>query len=185
MSGEAITLLRDGAVAFGMPEPPARNLCVRVTNEPQRPSCASHRIYLRIVRVLHALLLTIALLTGQVHACTVGWVQRDGRACSTCPEGPCVSNAITCKNATQIANNPNSDCHDCCSMRECPNDPPSKVLNQASVVNLDVNLPPPALALIAKALRIEPRPTHPCVESSYPNPPPAAASSRAPPFQLT
>lgn len=133
---------------------------------------------------LRVLLLTLVVLAGQAHACSGIWVLPNGTECRTCPKGPCEDATLLENWGNSLAPSEIRDCHECCSLSQCEQDDQKSAT--AKTFAFDLNLTPAESALAVRSLGfLVPRSVHVQIESGFPNAPPSAKRSRAPPVQLS
>ena len=132
-----------------------------------------------------ALILIWLIVAGQLHACSSAWILPDGSKCPACPIEPCIaSSSLQCQNQVKFGLAASNDCHDCCKLSSCGDhqETPKAVQSQQHDPVLAILAPTisPAGSRIVVCSAIF---TH--IEEGFPNAPPSASSSRAPPFQLS
>jgi hypothetical protein len=136
------------------------------------------------MRILNALILILAFLTGQAHACAGLWVLPDGSNCVTCPTEQCVTGSpMLCGKGSQVAK-AEKDCHSCCSLKACSDQGESKKAIHAPSIPPAISLPEAPVLTLSVPI-VEPRPVHLQIEQGFPNAPPSSRSARAPPFRLS
>ena len=130
------------------------------------------------MRALRTLFLLWTFLLGQSHLCASEYVLPSGqpcRVCSTLVDPPGVDAS---PHGTLQA--PHGDCHDCCTVKTCDNDPqPVRADIKSAPVFAAVLLPSLAFVpVVIRASRVE---LPPAVELYLPHGPPIERPSRAPP----
>ena len=134
------------------------------------------------MKALHAFLISLMILLGQVHACQTTYVLPNGEDCSKCSslKDNCRQTSVALLKSAL-----HGDCHDCCKIKPC--DSKGKSTQPAvtmSPVHLDIDLPVALRQPVPQGLQIVFQ--IPVFNDGCPaTGPPATRSSRAPPISVS
>lgn len=137
------------------------------------------------MRGLRAVLVLIAILIGQAHACVASFVTEAGLPCEKCISVPCQFSSLKeCQGSSVGITKSERDCHSCCTIKVCEDR--QSQLNKSLGMSLTLEYDFPAIVLLTLYCPIQERPRIEVLAADqFANPPPSERPSRAPPFRLS
>ncbi|MGD9727954.1 MAG: hypothetical protein AB7V39_16410, partial [Nitrospiraceae bacterium] len=112
------------------------------------------------------------------------WVLPGGEDCSDCKPGPCWDRSTDLKHQSTLQSTEVEDCHTCCTIKACEQDDNPDPTYMGSGFEVQVaDIPTEVTLLLPKPVVLGGVHIH--VRASYPNAPPLARQTRAPPTRLS
>lgn len=134
-------------------------------------------VYFLTVRRLRPILLLLALIVAQAHACQSLFVHPNGEVCVSCPGVACNAEDVDCaKQPVDVT---------CCTAVQADDHPEQSKAGPNAQPQLGPCVLPAPFELSVEALTIQCRPQFLWLNEHWPNAPPSDRGSRSPPFRLS